>query len=258
MFALSFSVFAPALLGQGSFVRFADFTRMLRDGLRVNSELTRGSSYRFTQTRTIPQPDMVTTTEVSSRGYVRTTVSGNGRSSVAQAVIAGNSIYELSGDGPWTVQTKDEYKAAEAERSAAEKKALAENDVKKYTELRAKYNSAAAAAMRHSMKLMDPAFALGHANQAAVVTYQREETVNGRTLRVYNYNGISPEMLRPGPHELRANVTFWFDTSNGALVKAQTRLDWIYDSKTSTNGWIYEWELDPQIVITSPHTGKAS
>ena len=253
---LSLSIPAPVLLGQEVSVPLADFNRILKAGLAVNAELTSGSSYRFINTRTIPQPDLVTTTEVSRTGYVRTTARGNDRGSVHQAMIVGNSIFQSLGDGSWTVQTKDDYKAAEAARAAARTKAWAEKDMNSYRELSAKYNVATPAAVTNSMKLMGAAAWLGLANQAPVVTFLGEETVKGRALRAYRYSGTSPEMLRPGPHELRANITFWFDAKSGALVKTETRLDWIHDSKTSTNGWISEWELDPQIVIKPPEMEK--
>lgn len=198
--------------------------------------------------------------EVDGKGSIRTSSFNRKTGEVdSECIVIGDQIYERSGTGAWTVQTRQEYISAREKKVAAMKDAAAKSDDATYKKLltAAPRNTATF----HAMNPSTPAVIVEPTNaniSNKTIEFIGEESRTGNVLRLYRFQGTT-DMAKPGNdlREFRLEIVYGFEKVSGALLFARSQDSWVYESKINTFASTYEWEQDPSIVIIAPAVGSS-
>lgn len=228
-------------------VNMSDFPGMVRRGLEA---IGRGP-YRYTTTF---QRYKNVVLEVDAKGSIRVKSYDSRTGGTGECVIIGERMYHRSGTGPWNSQTKEEFQKAQVQLTAAIKDARARKDT---------------AAQERLLALTLNNFAIFYALHRPLSTaiyYPNASGIYDKTLEFIGerqYKNKAARFFRwTGNHGngtpaskgtvVRTEILYAFDQQTGALLQAETRRDWVYESKPMIHFEIDAWELDPVIAITAP------
>ena len=231
-----------------------EFSRMLMRGI-ITNESSAGVTFRFRSVRERPAGAEVII-ERSEDGSLRAVQTNAAKTSADECIMIGDTLYERSSFGVWYSQTLAEYNEAEKVRTDLMKKALSGKDTALYNRLSSQPNPATLAAINKA-----PFTAYGlfqNFPPGATVIDDGYEVYKGRRLSRYIVVGIVTKFNPPSGSVKysSAEYRFGFDFETGFLVKARSKIDWVYDTRTDTFINSYEWELDPRIVVQAPAAAK--
>ncbi len=229
-------------------VTVSDLSGMVYRGLEAIERL---APYRYTTTSKSESIRL----EVDSKRIRSTSFNSYTGAIDSECIMIGDQIYQRWGTGPWIVRTRHEYTAAQANRSAEMKDALSKNDTDTYKRLSAApHNKATSAAIfRLGTEVMTEPTNSNMSDKA--ITFLGRENYKDKVFSVYRFRGnVYRDKFSPSTELrlLRIEILYWFEKGTGALRKERTKLDWVYDSKTTTHVNFYEWEPDSSIVISQP------
>jgi hypothetical protein len=228
-------------------VNVTDFPAMVRRGLEVIAR----RPYRYA---TILDGHKNITLEVDANASIRVK-SYNSRTGVTgECVIIGERIYHRSGNAPWTSQSKDEFQKAQVQLTAAIKDARSKKD----TVTQARLLGLTINNFAIFYALYRPLSTAVYYPNASGISDKRLKFVGERpykrkVARFFRWTGnYGNGTAASNDSVVRTEILYAFDQQTGALLMAETRRDWEYESMPKTQFEINEWEPDTAIVITAP------
>ncbi|HEX6126624.1 MAG TPA: hypothetical protein VFZ23_14720 [Pyrinomonadaceae bacterium] len=225
----------------------SDLPGMVKRGLAV---IARGP-YRYT---TAFEGHKNVVLEVDAKASIRVK-SYNSRTGVTgECVIIGERMYHRSGTGPWNSQTKEEFQKAQAQLLPAIKDARARKDRAAHQRLLGLTLNNFAIFYALHRPLSTPIYsptASGISDKTIAFIGQR--LYKNKVARFYRWTG-NHNNGAPASKDtvVRTEILYAFDQQTGALLMAETRRDWVYESKHRTHFEMDEWVPDPEITITAP------
>ena len=247
-----YQLFAVSVVGQEVSITVPEFHRMVTAGMKAS---LRAPFYRYTERL----PGKERRFEMDGRRSIRTSIINTESGEIlSKCVVIADRIYERTANGHWTVRTREEYDTAQKIRSTAIRDAFSKRDM-------ASYDKLIGAAINEAASLANsPDYGFGligifaDFTADAVIKFVGETTDKGRVLRRYTYRGSTDGVASPTNklRLLRIHISYGFDKTTGALLELRRRDDWVYESKTTTHTYQYDWEHDPSIVITEPVIAK--
>ena len=226
-------------------VNISDFPGMVRRGLEA---VGRGP-YRYTTTF---QRYNNVVLELDGKGSIRVKSYDSRTGSTGECVIIGERMYHRWGTGPWNSQTKKEFQKAQVQLTPAIKDARARKDTAAHERLRALTlnNFAIFYALHRPLST-----AIYYPNASGIydktLEFIGERHYKNKAARFFRWTG-SHRNGTPADTVVRTEILYTFDQQTGALLKAETRRDWVYGSKPMTHFEMDAWEPDPEIIITAP------
>ena len=227
-----------------------EFKPIFHAGFRVTQELGK-QGLRYTETR----GDGVLTVENDRRGVVRASYSVSGIVE-SECIVNGDWIYERKGQGPWTIRTQAEYKAAMTAGVEALHKARAEKDHETYRRIFAEVHVRATSAATFSPAFRMDSTMLSFASPSSdnkVITEIARSEHKGKAVRLFRYTAERQNIPYGGgvrKHQIR--VDYWFERKTGAVMKIRTLNEWSSDVEATNKIAVHEWELDPHFEIKVP------
>jgi hypothetical protein len=249
-FAITVLLCTLTAVGQGERSIVPDLRGIVNRGFKVTAR----SAYRHTLK--VEQIQRITL-EVDAKGSIRVKHYDDRSGVISECITVGGRIYHRWGNYPWMSQTKDEFEKAQVVLTAAIKEAKAKKETEAFQ--KAKAATLNNPAIFHALwRPTSNAIVASNSSAASEpsIAFLGNLPYKNKLAGFYRLI-LNTTHSAPPSFALRTEIVYTFDLENGALLKAQTRQDQVYESKTKTFFTTDEWEPDPSLVITPPVIGAS-